>query len=151
MGLGLGCCPISSPSHTSTKNDEFTSQITRTRLGTMQCAYECKVINSHMEFSWFLHSYISSQYDSIPCNHHVNTSILHALTYHYSYTIHVIQFKQYHASNTHGQFHSKNHFQTVQNSPTSDSLLIKHSVPFLGIGMHGHSQPHNSQTIFMDF
>ena len=157
MGLGLGRCPISSPSHTSTKNGEFTSQITRTRLDTMQCAYECKHINSHMKFSWFLHSYISSQYDSIPCNHHVNTSILCALTYHYSYTIHAIQFKQYHASNTHGQFQFKNHFRTVQNSSTSnrglseDSPLIKHSVPFLGIGMHGHSRPHSSQPIFMAF
>ena len=107
MGLSLGSCSISSPSHTSTKNGEFTSQITRTRLDVMQCAYECKHINSHMEFSWFLHSYISSQYDSIPCDHHVNTLILYALAYHYSYTIRAIQFKQYHASNTHGQFQSK--------------------------------------------
>ena len=153
MGLDLGRCPISSPSHTSTKNGKFTSQSTRTRLDEMQCAYECKTY----EFSWFIHSYISSQYDSIPCNHHVNTSILHALTYHFSHTIHSIQFKQYHASNIHGQFQSKDHFRTVQNNPTSnrglskDSPIIEHSIPFLRIGMHGHSRPHNSQTIFMDF
>ena len=96
----LGRCPISSPSHTSIENGEFTSQSTRTRLDAIQCAYECKTY----EFSWFMHNYISSQYDSIPCNHHVNTSILHALTYNFSHSIHAIQFKQYHASNAHGQF-----------------------------------------------
>ena len=143
MGLDLGRCPTSSPSHTSTKNGEFTSQTTCTRLDAMQCAYE---------FSWFMHSYISSQYDSIPCNHHVNTSILHALTYlfFFSRTNHAIQFKQYHASKTHVQFRFKDHFRAVQNSPTlndglsEDSPLIKHSVPVLGIGTHGHSRPHNS-------
>ena len=153
MGLDLGRCPISSPSHTSTENSEFISQSTRTRLNAMHCAYECKTY----EFSWFMHIYISSQYYSIPCNHHVNTSILHALTYNFSHTIHAIQFKQHHARNAHGQFQSKDHFRNVQNSPTlnhrlsKDSPLIKHSVPFLGIRMHGHSWPHNSQTIFMAF
>ena len=152
MGLDLVHRPILSPSHTSTKNGEFTSQFTRTRLDAMEGAYECKHINSHIEFSWFVHSYTSLQYDSIPCNHHVNSSILHALTYHFSHTIHAMSCKQH----TWTISVQKSLPECAKQSHTKPRTvrgqsLIKHSVPVLGIGTYGHSRPHNSQTIFMAF
>ena len=112
MGLDLRRCPISSPSHTSTKNGEFTSQSTRTRLYEMQCAEECKTY----EFSWFRHSYTSSQYDSIPCNHHVNTSILQALTYPFFF---FTQFMLFNSSNIMQATHMDNF------SPKITSRLCK--------------------------
>ena len=104
-----------------------------------------------------MHSYIPSQYDFMPCNHHVNTSIPHALTYHFSHTIHAIHFKQQHASNTHGQFQSKSQFWTVQNSP-NPTMDCQTTVPsssirshLFGTEMYNHSRPHNSQNHFHGF
>ena len=63
----------------------LTSQSICTRLDAMLRAYECNHANSYIHFFFMVHAqYFSSQYYLMPCNHHVNTSIPHALTYHFS-------------------------------------------------------------------
>ena len=123
-------------------------------------AYECNHVNSYIHFFFMVHAqYFSSQYYLMPCNHHVNTSIPHALTYHFSpqfmLFISINNMQATHIDN----FSPKISFGLSQTVPYQ-AVDYPRTVPppsssnrsnFFGTGMHGHFRPHNSQNHFHGF